>query len=227
MAELTNEKLTDVGLGSISSDGKYTVTGEGMFDDLMEAVNAHLSAQYDLERITGSDYATVYLGATQSAMSSAVQYLTAGMSWGLIEQQRLVEVEKVKLIEAQTQTEIEKKDLITAQIAESEANVKVAEAQVEKIEAEVSLLAAKEVTEGKQQLVLAAQEDLYKEQANGFYWNAMNKWAKLSSDRESVYVSAEQTEEASSGIKSTTQIAKSQPVKAGGVCGESCTCTCV
>ncbi len=215
MAELTNEKLTDVGLGSISSDGKFTVTGDGMFDDLMEAVNAHLSAQYDLERITGSDYATVYLGATQSAMSSAVQYLTAGMSWGLIEQQRLVEVEKVKLIEAQTQTEIEKKDLITAQIAESEANTEVAEAQVKKIEAEVSLLAAKEVTEGYQQSVLGAQEDLYKEQAKGFYWNAMNKWAKLTADVESVYVSAEK-DSISSAVTSSTQIAKSQPCKDGG-----------
>ncbi len=52
----------------------YDVTGDGVFDDLMESVNAHLSAQFNLGRITGSDYATVYLTAMQAAIQQAVAY---------------------------------------------------------------------------------------------------------------------------------------------------------
>lgn len=51
------------------------ITGDGLFDDLMEANTAHLDAQFQLGRITGTDYATVYLGALQSAMRQAVAFL--------------------------------------------------------------------------------------------------------------------------------------------------------
>lgn len=52
----------------------YVVTGTGIFDDIMETVTAHLNAQFDLGRITGSSYGTVYLGAIQSVMTAAVGY---------------------------------------------------------------------------------------------------------------------------------------------------------
>lgn len=58
-----------------STDGAYNVTGDGVFDDLMETVNAHLDAQFKLGRITGTDYATVYLGALQATVQQAVTYL--------------------------------------------------------------------------------------------------------------------------------------------------------
>ena len=41
----------------------------------MEAVNIHLDAQFNLGRITGSDYATVYLGAMQSALQQSVAFV--------------------------------------------------------------------------------------------------------------------------------------------------------
>jgi len=62
---------------STTTDGTYVVTGDGVFDDLMEAMNAHIDAQYKLGRLTGTDYATVYVGALQSAVQQAVAFLNA------------------------------------------------------------------------------------------------------------------------------------------------------
>lgn len=60
---------------NVVTSATFEVTGDGVFDDLMEVVNAHLDAQFKLGRITGTDYATVYLGALQSTIQNAVTYL--------------------------------------------------------------------------------------------------------------------------------------------------------
>ena len=72
MATITNTTLTQ---GSSLTVTDNVVTGTGAFDDLMEAVNIHLDAQYNLGRITGSDYATVYLGAMQVALQQSVAFV--------------------------------------------------------------------------------------------------------------------------------------------------------
>ena len=71
MPTLTNATLTQ---GSSLTVTNNVVTGSGVFDDLMEAVTTHLEAQYQLGRITGGDFATVYLGAMQSALQQSVAY---------------------------------------------------------------------------------------------------------------------------------------------------------
>jgi len=71
MPTITNATLTQ---GSSLTVTNNVVTGSGSFDDLMEAVNIHLDAQFNLGRITGSDYATVYLGAMQSALQQSVAF---------------------------------------------------------------------------------------------------------------------------------------------------------
>ena len=68
---LTNASLTQ---GSSVTNTNNVVTGTGVFDDLMESVTAHLEAQFQLGRITGTDFATVYLGAIQSALQASVTY---------------------------------------------------------------------------------------------------------------------------------------------------------
>ena len=72
MATITNATLTQ---GSSLTVTNNVVTGTGAFDDLMEAVNIHLEAQFNLGRITGSDYATVYLGAMQVALQQSVAFV--------------------------------------------------------------------------------------------------------------------------------------------------------
>lgn len=61
--------------GGVTTSAENVVTGTGIFDDLMETITAHLDAQYKLGRITGTDYATVYLGALQSTIQQAVSYV--------------------------------------------------------------------------------------------------------------------------------------------------------
>ena len=63
----------------VSTDASNVVTGTGVFDDMMETVNAHMAAQFNLGRITGSDYATVYLTAIQATVQQAVAY-TLGLA---------------------------------------------------------------------------------------------------------------------------------------------------
>ena len=50
-----------------------TLDGNGLFDVLMKALNNHFAEQYNQGRITGADYAKAYVGATQGALSTAVQ----------------------------------------------------------------------------------------------------------------------------------------------------------
>ena len=64
----------------IATDADNVVTGTGIFDDMMETVNAHMAAQFNLGRITGSDYATVYLTVMQATIQQAVAF-TIGLSF--------------------------------------------------------------------------------------------------------------------------------------------------
>lgn len=64
VSTITMEDLTD-----------RTVGGTGIFDGLMVAMKAHLQLEYEKGRITGNDYATVYLQSTQSVLAQAVQFL--------------------------------------------------------------------------------------------------------------------------------------------------------
>ena len=76
----------------VATDASNVVTGTGVFDDMMETVNAHMAAQFNLGRITGSDYATVYLTAMQATVQQAVAY-TIGMQKGNAEESLLFQKE--------------------------------------------------------------------------------------------------------------------------------------
>ena len=76
----------------VATDANNVVTGTGIFDDMMETVNAHMAAQFNLGRITGSDYATVYLTAIQATVQQAVAY-TIGMQKGNAEESLLLQKE--------------------------------------------------------------------------------------------------------------------------------------
>ena len=60
---------------SITDLTVHGTTGQGIFDQLMSAVNVHLDEQYKNNRIRGTDYANVYLGSMQWAMEQAVIFL--------------------------------------------------------------------------------------------------------------------------------------------------------
>lgn len=73
MATVVTINSADLTSNVQTNDGK--VIGDGVFDNLMETITAHLEAQFNAGRLTGSNYATVYLGAMQTAMQSAAQFV--------------------------------------------------------------------------------------------------------------------------------------------------------
>ena len=62
--------MANIDLDSITNTG-----GTGIFDKLMEAVNNQIESQYLNNRITGSDYANVYLGSMQAVLQQSVQFV--------------------------------------------------------------------------------------------------------------------------------------------------------
>lgn len=79
------------------------VDGTGVFDVLMRATKAHLMEEYKEQRITGNEYATVYLGALTAVLQTSTQFL-------LNEQQvRKINAE-IGLIRQQTVTELANTD---------------------------------------------------------------------------------------------------------------------
>ena len=49
--------------------------GTGVFDTLIAAVNKNVELQYQKGRITGNDYANVYLGGMQAVLQQAMQWV--------------------------------------------------------------------------------------------------------------------------------------------------------
>ena len=89
----------------VSTDASNVVTGTGVFDDMMETVNAHMAAQFNLGRITGSDYATVYLTAIQATVQQAVAF-TIGVQKGNAEESLLFQKEITEFAQTEKSTKV-------------------------------------------------------------------------------------------------------------------------
>lgn len=115
MADLIFSELTN------ATDGD---DGTGTFDKLMQAVERHIIEQFDEGRITGSDYATVYLGSVQAVLQQSLAYLLeeqkAGKEADLIQAKIDSEVKNSEtggVIDLQKQKLQEEIDLVIAQTA--------------------------------------------------------------------------------------------------------------
>lgn len=51
-----------------------TVNSNGYFKELMDSINAYIKKEYDSGRLSGSQYAEVYLSMMQTALQQAIQY---------------------------------------------------------------------------------------------------------------------------------------------------------
>ena len=61
----------------ISNLTHATIDGNGVFDVLMRTVNAHPQKEWTANRLKGTEYSTVYLGALESTMNTSLQFLLA------------------------------------------------------------------------------------------------------------------------------------------------------
>tara|TARA_R110002110_G_scaffold103200_4_gene260925 strand:- start:534 stop:1058 length:525 start_codon:yes stop_codon:yes gene_type:complete len=89
----------------VTTSAENVVTGTGVFDDMMETVNAHMAAQFNLGRITGSDYATVYLTAMQATVQQAVAF-TIGVQKGNAEESLLLQKEVTEFAQTEQATKV-------------------------------------------------------------------------------------------------------------------------
>ena len=68
--------LTDLTNATTADDGT------GVFDVLINAAERHIEDQYTQGRITGTDFATVYLGMMQSAITESIKFLLSEQEAG-------------------------------------------------------------------------------------------------------------------------------------------------
>src|SRR5688500_9347820 len=60
-----------------------TINGTGVFDVLMRAANTHIAREFEKGSIRGPEYSTVYLGAMQSSLAAAIDFLLKSRREGL------------------------------------------------------------------------------------------------------------------------------------------------
>ena len=120
------------------------IAGTGVFDVLMQSVKNHVQEEHAKSRITGKEYATVYLEALQSTMAQSIEYLLRAKTLGF----ELDNLGKQGvLLDHQAEIAIKDAQLKSAQIAQTHAQTelteqqtKSAEAEAHKIPVEISLL---------------------------------------------------------------------------------------
>lgn len=113
-----------------------TLDGTGVLDQMLATMRVHLAEQFDKERIQGTEYAEVYLGAFQSTLAAAIQFLLARRKLGL----------DLKLQEAQISLTTTQEDQIRAEMQKIPYEIQALQKQLE--------LADKQIAQADKQLEL-------------------------------------------------------------------------
>lgn len=189
--------------------GQITSTDKsGIFDVLMAQINAQLNEQFQAKRISGKEYAEVYLGALTSVLGQSIQFVTTVQTADA--QVALINAQKLQ-VEAETQKAILEKTVIEKQILKLEKELLIADKQLEilveqlaKSGVETELLGAKLRTEKAQYVdivdgvqvagMIGKQKELYARQADGFLRDAEQKALKIFSDIWAIQKSTNPTE---------------------------------
>ena len=159
--------------------------GTGIFDIIIKAANENIKIQHKTSRITGAEYAEVYLGTMQSAISEAMKFVL----------QNDTLAKELELKQAQIAKINAERDLVNAQIAafgaQQDKELQLKDAQIAKINADKELTNAQALAYPEQQakdlLVKQANIDLLNRQREGFDDNKhqklfeaqMNAWALM------------------------------------------------
>ena len=155
------------------------IAGTGVFDVLMQSVKNHVQEEHAKSRITGKEYATVYLEALQSTMAQSIEYLLRAKTLGfeldnlgkqgvLLDHQAEIAIKDVQLKFAQIgQTQ--------AQTELTEQQTKSAEAESHKIPVEISLLRSNLELAGVEKDLRIAQVGLAETEKDIAVYNLANK----------------------------------------------------
>jgi hypothetical protein len=145
-----NNTVTLAKLTSANADGI------GVFDVLMRSVKAQLDAEYNANRIKGSEYATVYLGSLQAVLQTSLQMVLAQEKTNL----EIQVLEKEVLLRDQ-------------QITRTNKEIEVLEQK------RLTELAQVESTGVDADSIIGRQKALYLAQSEGFTRDAEHKAAQL------------------------------------------------
>ena len=164
IAPISNEDLTT-----------KVVNGTGIFDELMTAAHAHLDQEWGKQRITGTQYAEVYLGQMTAVLQQSVAFLVQRDAIYLNNLLTQAQIDKANKELALLDKQIE---LIEAQIASQESNNTLIAQKVKTEKAQIQDTVDGEAVVG----VTGAQTALYKQQKEGFIRDAEQKALKIISD---------------------------------------------
>ena len=124
------------------------VTGNGVFDVLMQATKGHLEQEFTKGRIKGNEYATVYLGSLEHVLRESVNFLLQKDKMAL---DALLVASQIELAQVE-------KDKALAQLE----NIR---AELPKIQAEIELIRAQKALADQNLLKIPAEIDLLEAQA--------------------------------------------------------------
>lgn len=176
--------MADVIITPITNEDLTTkvVDGTGIFDELMTAANAHLDSQFKNERITGTQYAEVYLGQLQAVLANAVQFLIERdktyLNNLLINAQIELANKQVELAEKQLEQADKQLELLEKQIELQQAQADLARQKIKTEIAQISDTVDGVAVSG----VIGAQVALYKQQRESFLRDAEQKSLKILAD---------------------------------------------
>lgn len=95
------------------------VDGDGVFDELMATINLHLDKQYSNHRIRGAEYASVYLGSINAALSQSIAFTLGKQQADKEAELLIVQAEEARLTGQRQREEIDSRVvLINAQVQE-------------------------------------------------------------------------------------------------------------
>ena len=160
------------------------VTGTGVFDVMMNSIRANVYEEYREGRITGAEYAQVYLSAMNSAADRALSFVL---------QQHKVDLEAQKIV-----AEIE---VLTDTACKLKQEFEVLEQQELKVIAETGLVGQKTATEAAQisgtnvdaNSVIGRQKELYFAQGEAFIRDGEQKATKIMVDTWNVRKTTDET----------------------------------
>ena len=153
---------------SVSEYTEQTIEGNGVFDQMMKATTAHLEQEFTKNRIKGPEYSQVYLGAMQSVMDRALQFLlqqqTVHLQAQLLEEQivgqqkenalqdaRLAQIQAETSLTGQQESNLQAEALnIPKQGEVLDKQVEQAVAEISRISTQESLIAEQTESEAKQ-----------------------------------------------------------------------------
>ena len=94
-------------------DVEYVVSGDGIFDTLMETATQHLKAQFEGNRFREEDYATAYVQIYQATLQAALQIW---LQKGIADAELKIKEKQLELLAKQMESETNKAALYRRQI---------------------------------------------------------------------------------------------------------------